>query len=88
MKLDRNTILVLAAAVALGYWLAGDRAPAPRPPDRPVLSWVARTAKNLLWLAAFADPPPPDHQGHEHRIVQSPAIGDDGYPIIDHARGF
>lgn len=87
MKLDRNTVFVLVAAVAFGYWLASDRSTNPRPPDRPVLSWIARTAKNLLWLAAFAEPPPPEH-AHEHRIVQAPAIGEDGYPVIDHARGF
>lgn len=86
MKLDRNTILVLVVAVAFGYWLGSDRSTGPRPTDRPVLSWIARTAKNLLWIAAFADPPP-EHR-HEHRIVQAPAVGEDGYPVIDHARGF
>ncbi|MEY3203955.1 MAG: hypothetical protein RLZZ21_286 [Planctomycetota bacterium] len=86
MKLDRNTLFALIAAVAFGYWLAGDRSPGPRPPDRPVLTWLARAAKNLLWIAAFADPPPPAAR-HEARIVQAPAIGSDGYPVIDHARG-
>lgn len=86
MKLDRNTVFVLVAAVALGYWLAGEQSPSPRPPDRPVLTWLARAAKNLLWIAAFADPPPAER--HEARFVHANAIGEDGYPLIDHARGF
>jgi len=86
MKLDRNTVFVLVAAAAFGYWLAGDRSPRPGPPDRPVLTWIARAAKNLLWIAAFADPPPPAAR-QDARLVQAPTIGDDGFPLIDHARG-
>ena len=87
MNLDRKTLLVLAAAFAIGYFLA-QSAPSPEPPapDRPALRWLARAAKNLLWIAAFADPPPPAAR-QDARLVQAPTIGDDGYPVIDHARG-
>ena len=86
MRLDKNTVFVNLAAAAIGYWLAGDRSPRPGPPDRPVLTWIARAAKNLLWIAAFADPPPPAAR-QDARLVQAPTIGDDGFPLIDHARG-
>ena len=85
MKLDRQTLIVLVAAAAFGYWLAGqhDKNP-PRPVDRPVLSWIARAAKSLLWVAVFAEPPPA--AAADTRTVQH-AIGADGYPVVDHSRG-
>lgn len=85
MKLDRSTVLVAVVALLIGYWLSGNAGPAPTP-DRPVLRWIVRAAKQLLWVAAFAEPPPA-HPEPEQRLVQSPAIGADGYPIIDHGRG-
>jgi hypothetical protein len=82
MQLDRSTLFAIIAAFAVGYWAASETQP--RPPDRPVLSWIARAAKTLLWVAAFAEQPPADR--HDARIVQH-AIGEDGYPVIDHGRG-
>lgn len=61
MKIDRNTVLVLAAVFVAGWWFAGGRpspSPAPGPGDRPVLRWIAKAAKNLLWIAIVAEPPP------------------------------
>lgn len=85
MIIDRKTVLIVFAALAVGYWLSGSALPQPAQ-DRPVVRWVVRTAKQLLWLAAFADPPPVPAEPHQ-RLVQSPAIGEDGYPVIDHGRG-
>lgn len=85
MTFDRKTVLIVVAALAVGYWFAGSGSPQPAP-DRPVVRWVVRTAKQLLWIAAFADPPPAPVV-HEQRLVRAPAIGDDGYPVIDHGRG-
>lgn len=86
MKIDRSTVFVLIAAFAVGYFAAGnaDRSPSPRPSDRPVLSWIARAAKNLLWVAILADPPPPEQA--DTRVVHH-AVGADGYPLVDHGRG-
>ena len=86
MKLDRNTILVLIACVALGYWLA-DNPSKPEPlADRPVLRWIAKAAKNLLWIAVFVEPAPPEPQAGQ--TIKAPAIGDDGYALIDHGKGW
>jgi hypothetical protein len=85
MNLDRKTLLVLAAAFAIGYVLA-QSAPSPEPPapDRPALRWLARAAKNLLWIALVAEKPPeqPSH------VVKARAVGGDGYPILDNAEGW
>lgn len=83
--MDRKTLAVLVVALAAGYWIASGHS-APQRPDRPVVRWIAKAAKNLLWFALIAEPPPgpqPDH--HVARIA---SIGDDGYPIVDHARGW
>lgn len=84
MKIDRPTLIALVAAVALGYWIAGTAQPQPPRPDRPVLTWIARAAKSLLWVAVFAEPPRAAQP--DSRLVQH-AIGADGYPVVDHARG-
>ena len=86
MKFDRNTILVLIACVALGYWIASPGQPVGPLADRPVLRWIARAAKQLLWVAVFVEPAPPEPQSRQ--LVKSPAIGDDGYAIVDHGKGW
>jgi len=86
MKLDRNTILALIACVALGYWIASPGQPVGPLADRPVLRWIARAAKQLLWVAVFVEPAPPESQSRQ--LVKSPAIGDDGYAIVDHGKGW
>lgn len=58
MKLDRNTLLVLVVVFAAGWWTSSRPAPAPGPADRPVVRWIARAAKSLLWVALVAEPPP------------------------------
>lgn len=86
MKLDRQTALLLVACVAIGYWLAS---PPSRPTpleDRPVLRWITRTAKQLLWIAVFVEPAPA--QANARQMVKAPAIGEDGYAVIDHGRGW
>lgn len=89
MKLDRSTIFVLVAAVAVGYWMAGGSSPRPNPltpEDRPVLRWLARAAKSALWIMLVAEPPPADPAARH--LVQSEAIGSDGYPVVNHGRGW
>lgn len=84
--IDRKTVLTFAAAFALcWFWQTQAHSPAPQP-DRPVLRFIARVAKNLLWVALVAEPPPPP--AHDPHLVHAPPIGDDGYPVIDHGRAF
>ncbi len=58
--MDRKTMLVIVAAFAVGYWCSGSAArPSPWAPahDRPVLRWIAKAAKSMLWIAVFAEGP-------------------------------
>lgn len=87
MKLDRNTIIVLLACVAIGYWMASPPGKPITPlADRPVLRWIAKTAKTLLWVAVFVEPAPPEPQARQ--LVKAPTIGEDGYAVIDHGQGW
>lgn len=86
MTIDRKTIIALIAAVAIGYWMAGETREAQRP-ERPVARWIAGMAKRLLWLALVAEKPPAEeHQGQRH--VQGHELGADGFPLVDHSRGW
>lgn len=78
MKIDRSTLLVLVIVFAAGWWMSSKSAPAPGPQDRPVLRWIAKAAKNLLWVALIAEPPPPEFQHVVHARV-----GRDGFQILD-----
>ena len=84
--LDRSTVFAVAAVLAIWWWATPSR-PAPRPfqphVDRPVLSWITRAAKNLLWIAVLAEKPP---AAPEQTVQQR--IGDDGFPLVDHSRGW
>lgn len=84
MRLDRNTVLIVAATLAIG-WFAGSiaaRKPGPLE-ERPVLRWIASAAKSLLWIALVAEDPPPDR----HAAIQA-TVGADGYVKVDHGRGW
>lgn len=76
LQLDRHLVAIVCVALAIGYC-----APLmlPAKPDRPVLRWVAAAAKNLLWIAAFAERPPAEqavaNKSHEEFAV-------------DHGRGW
>jgi len=83
--LDRKTLLVVVAALAVGYWLAGGAQRLTPETDRPVLRWIVKTAKSLLWIALVAEPAPPEQTT---RLVQSRAVGEDGYPLVDHGQGW
>lgn len=89
MTFDRNTLLLLAAGFFL-WWFSGPPAPSPQPfappADRPVLRWVARAAKSLLWVMMFAEGPPPAEQPGQ-LVHAHGEIGADGFPTINHGRG-
>lgn len=81
MKLGPKSVLAVCLVTAgITYALMRAPSPSPAPPDRPVLTVIARLAKTLLWMAFFADPPPDECQQ-----VQG-AYGTDGYPMVDHGR--
>jgi len=83
MTLNRNTLLILVAAFLFGMWL-GQPARKPQPlEDRPVLRWIIKAAKTALWVAVFLEDPPPE-QNAELRAV----VGEDGYVVVDHGRGW
>ena len=84
MTMDRKTVLVVVMALACGYVVANYRAAQAQ--DRPVLRFIAKAAKAFLWVALVAEPPPEPSQP-DHRLAHS-AIGEDGYPLIDNARGW
>lgn len=84
MKLDRSTLLIVVAALAVGYWFAGPSSTTPPRPDRPVARWIAQAAKNALWFMLIAEPAPaePNH------LVHGPHVGEDGYQVVDHGKGW
>ena len=87
MTFDRKTLYVLVAAFAVGYWCSGSPSPpGPPAPERPVLRWIARAAKSLLWIALVAEQPP-TAQADRH-LVHAPPVGDDGYQVVDHGKGW
>lgn len=78
MTFDRNTRLTLALVFAAG-WTASALCTPPAKPDRPVMRWIAKAAKNLLWVAVFVEPAPPEP---EHRVVHARVDGD-GVRLLD-----
>lgn len=81
----RTLVLACLACMAVGWWYSRP-APAPAPlEDRPVLRWIAKAAKTFLWIAIFVEPPPP--QTDRHYAVKT-EVGEDGYPRVEHARGW
>jgi hypothetical protein len=86
MRMDRSTIVVIVAAFAVGYVVANSSSSPSPSPDRPALRWIVGMAKKLLWVALIAEPPPKDQPAS--RLVQADAVGADGYPLIDHGRGW
>lgn len=79
MKLDRTTLLILVVVFAAGWWTSSRPAPAPGPGDRPVLRWIAKAAKNLLWVAVFVEPAPPEPAA---RVVHA-RVDRDGFAILE-----
>lgn len=67
MNLDRRTIVICVVCLWLGSWCSSSSAPdiRPRPlDDRPILRWVARAAKTLLWVSLMAEEPPQPEAHH------------------------
>jgi hypothetical protein len=83
MTLTRKHIALIVVALALGWWL-GQPARRPQPlEDRPVVRWIVRAAKQLLWIAVFVEEPPAEQPAQVQAVV-----GEDGYVKVDHGRGW
>lgn len=89
MKIDKRTAVVAVAAFALAWFVAhGSGSPVPNPfvparPQRPVLQFIAKLAKSLLWVAVFAEKRPADPQ-YTCRVVDTPESG----AVLNHAEGW
>lgn len=84
--MDRKLLAAVVVAFGVGYWWsASSQPPSPWSPanDRPVLRWIARISKSLLWVAVFAEQPPA-----ENRLVHAQPVGEDGFPAVDHGAGW
>ena len=85
VTIDRSTLVAIGIVLAL-WWFAAAPARRPTPADeRPVIAWVVRTAKSLLWIAAFAEKPPAAPQ---EPVAVRHELGVDGFPLVDHGRGW
>jgi hypothetical protein len=81
---NRRLIAAVLIAFVLGWWWASS-GPQPWSPhkDRPALTWIMRTAKRLLWIAIVADPPPAEAEPRAQALV-----GEDGFRVVEHRRGW
>ena len=81
----RQAVYILVALAAIYVWNGG-RLPGPTPPqDRPILRAIAKIAKTFLWVAVFAEGPPPESAPQQ--MVRA-HIGEDGHPTLEHGRGW
>jgi hypothetical protein len=82
----KQLVAIVAAALLVGWFYSSPQAaPSPAPQhDRPVLRWIARAAKNLLWIAIVAEGPPAEPKT---QYVHA-RVGDDGFQALDHGRGW
>jgi hypothetical protein len=86
MIVDRRLVLAAVACLAIGWWFGGQSAnPFAPQADRPVLRWIAKAAKGLLWIALVAEKPP---QHNDRHLVHARPVGEDGYQMVDHGQGW
>jgi len=87
--MKRTTIAALILALAAGLYLTSGGqpdpfVPPPDKPDRPVVSWIAKIAKTLLWLALLGEPT----DDEESVQVVHARCDENGNPLLDHGRGW
>jgi hypothetical protein len=82
MMIDRRLIGVFLLGLVLGCWWSGTAAWTPHK-TRPVVTWLAGAAKRLLWIAIVADPPPAEADARAEARV-----GEDGFKVVEHRRGW
>lgn len=87
ITLRKNHLAYLCiACMVAGWWLTSSPASpiVPDQPQRPVLRWIAKAAKNALWFMLIAEQPP---QTHEAQYAHA-RVGSDGEPLLDHGAGW
>lgn len=83
MKVDSKMLMLCLACLIGGWWMAGESSSRVKP-DRPVLRWIGKTARTLLWFSLFVEQQPPQEpQKFAHARVDA-----DGVPLLDHSRGW
>lgn len=88
MNLTKNqklAVLAVVAALAVGYLSSQQSQPLNPAQRRPVLAAIFRAAKTLLWLAAFAEPPPREQYQPANHIHH---VDDAGLVLVDHGQGW
>jgi hypothetical protein len=86
ITISKRQLVYIGLVVAAVYLWNGGRLPSPSPvPDRPILRAIAKIAKSFLWVAVFAEGPPAEPPV-EHMVRVH--VGDDGYQILEHGRGW
>jgi hypothetical protein len=81
--IDRRIVFAsFVAGVLIGWYMI--QPAGPPAPDRPVIKWLAKAAKNLLWIAVFIEPPPPEVPDDLPRA----RVGADGFKMVEHKRGW
>jgi len=85
-KNQRNAVIAGVVCLAVGWWLATSPASpiSPKPPQRPVLHFIAKVAKTFLWVMLAAEKPPQDQQT---RLVHA-RVDADGNPVLNHGEGW
>jgi len=78
----RPAIVAMLVGLAIGWFMFSGGSDSPRKDERPFLKWVARAAKNLLWISLMFEEPP-----EEIQPVKS-EVGEDGYVMVEHGRGW
>lgn len=81
---NRKIVAAVLIAFAFGWWASSCLPQFTPTKQRPVMAWIARTARRLLWIAVFADPPPADVDPHTRQAV----VGEDGFKVVEHRRGW
>ena len=84
----RSLVLICLGCLVFGWWLSSSPSSpvGPKGPrERPILRFIVRAAKSLLWLAIVAEPPPPETE--EQKLVNA-RVGADGYRQLEHRRGW
>jgi len=88
ITLSRKHLAFLCiACMAAGWWLTSSPSSPivpDRQPQRPVLRWIAKAAKNALWFMLIAEQPP---QTHEAQYAHA-RVGADGEPLLNHGAGW
>lgn len=93
MQINRTTAWVLVVVFLAGWYVSSARRPEPVPEpltNRPVVRWVARAAKAMLWVLVFAEEKPPLEEkptgvDEPVRLVKSP---EDGSRRVDWSEGW